>query len=274
MKLHRTSKAFAILLTVLGLVGLVGQASAHRLWILPSYTVLSGEDQWVSFEAAVSNNLFYPNHVALRLDGVHAISPSGQELELQSPAQGKIRSSFELQLKEQGTYRIYSGGGMMFASWTEDGEKKRKRGTDKEFAAMDLASMEDLQLRKNINRVETYVSAGEPTDITPSGKGLELEFISHPNDLYTGETAQFRVLLDGKPSSGQKITVVKGNDRYRDTEGSLELESDSEGLIEVSWDQAGRYWINGSTQIAGGEFHGYEVKRGASYTLVVEVLPE
>ena len=29
-------------------------ASAHRFWIIPSTSVLSGDDQWVAFDAAIS----------------------------------------------------------------------------------------------------------------------------------------------------------------------------------------------------------------------------
>lgn len=34
-------------------------AQAHRAWLLPSATVLSGKDVWVTVDAAVSNDLFF-----------------------------------------------------------------------------------------------------------------------------------------------------------------------------------------------------------------------
>ncbi len=33
-------------------------ALAHRMWILPSSTVLSGMEAWATFDAAISNTLF------------------------------------------------------------------------------------------------------------------------------------------------------------------------------------------------------------------------
>src|SRR4051812_47665795 len=33
--------------------------SAHRMWLLPSATVFSGTDGWVTVDAAVSNDLFF-----------------------------------------------------------------------------------------------------------------------------------------------------------------------------------------------------------------------
>jgi type IV secretory pathway VirJ component len=41
---------------------------AHRGWIVPSATVLSGDGAWVTLDAAVSNELFYADHNPMRLD--------------------------------------------------------------------------------------------------------------------------------------------------------------------------------------------------------------
>ncbi len=40
-------------------------ASAHRAWLLPSSTVLSGEEAYVTFDAAISNTIFHPDHFAM-----------------------------------------------------------------------------------------------------------------------------------------------------------------------------------------------------------------
>ncbi|EDY85047.1 hypothetical protein VDG1235_4681 [Verrucomicrobiia bacterium DG1235] len=267
----KTLKKIALATT---LAAIATSALAHRQWILPSTSILSGEDQWISVEAAISNNLYFPNHHAIALDNITVLGPSGQALEKHSAAQGKIRSTFELQLEANGSYRIFSGRSGMFASWEEDGERKRKRGTAEEFAAMDLASMDKLQLRENASRVETIVTSGAPSEIAVSGKGLEFEFKTHPNDLFTGESASFRVLLNGKPTAGVEVTVVQGNDRFRNEAGDLTFVSGEDGLVEIEWPQAGRYWINASANIAGADFHGIPLKRSASYTLTVEVLPD
>ena len=44
-------------------------AQAHRAWMLPSATVLSGEEPWITVDAAVSNDLFYFEHVPMRQIG-------------------------------------------------------------------------------------------------------------------------------------------------------------------------------------------------------------
>ena len=45
-------------------------ASAHKMWLQPSRTVMSGTDPWVTVDAAVSNDLFYFDHVPLRVDNL------------------------------------------------------------------------------------------------------------------------------------------------------------------------------------------------------------
>src|SRR5690606_819212 len=93
--LMKRSRSFLTL--GLALVALPVLSHAHRIWILPSTTVLSGENQWISVEAAVSNNLFFPNHRPVRLDSIAVSDPEGNPVELQNAISGEIRSSFELQ---------------------------------------------------------------------------------------------------------------------------------------------------------------------------------
>lgn len=43
------------------LCGAFGSAQAHNVWLLPSTTVLS-KSEWITVDAAVSNDLFFFNH--------------------------------------------------------------------------------------------------------------------------------------------------------------------------------------------------------------------
>src|SRR2546427_570503 len=51
-------------------------AQAHNLWLLPSTTVLS-KAEWITVDAAVSNDLFFFNHVPLGLDNLVVSAPDG-----------------------------------------------------------------------------------------------------------------------------------------------------------------------------------------------------
>src|SRR3546814_17910932 len=65
------------------------------------------------------------------------------------------------------------------------------------------------------NRNEIFVTVGEPTTtlFKPTGKGIELVPVTHPNDLYAGEAATFQFLLDGQPAAGLPVTVIPGSIR-------------------------------------------------------------
>ena len=233
---------------------LPASAQAHRQWMLPSSTVLSGDDSWVTVDAAVSNDLFYFEHVPLRTDGIKATAPDGSEVAIENAATGKYRSTFDVHLTKQGTYRIASVSSGVMGSYTLNGKQERlPRGTTKDTLAKAIpAGATDVQTAETSNRNEIFVTLGEPTStiFTPTGVGIELVPISHPNDLVAGEAASFQFLLDGKPASGLKVTVVPGGIRYRDSLDQLDLVTDDDGKLTVTWPTPGMYWLNAS--VGGG----------------------
>ena len=81
-------------------------AQAHKAWLLPSETVLSAKDPWITVDAAVSNDLFYFNHVPLKLDALVITAPDGSTVQAENVATGKYRSTFDVHLTQAGTYRI------------------------------------------------------------------------------------------------------------------------------------------------------------------------
>ncbi|MDP0491436.1 MAG: DUF4198 domain-containing protein [Verrucomicrobiota bacterium JB023] len=249
---------------------------AHRAWILPSTSILSGESPWVCFDAAISNDLFFPNHHAMGTEAIKVTSPSGKEVEKQFEKDGHIRSSFEIQLEEKGTYLISRHRLGYFASWQEDGEQQRWRGDLEEFKSEGLAEKEGIQLIESDSKTVTYVTNGAPDikALEPTGKGLEIKFDeSHPNDLFTGEEVAFTFLLDGQPAEDVEVFIVKGNDRFRDTGNEIEGTTTSEGKFTFTVEEAGRYWITASSSVDAGEYEGAPKQRRSSYTATVEVLP-
>lgn len=250
---------------------------AHRFWIIPSTSVLSGEGSWVSFDAAISNNLFFANHAAASLETMAATGPDGKPVEIQNGKEGKVRTTFDLELTKPGTYKVAVVRSMLSAQWKEGEEVKRWRGPAAEFAKQNLKGKPELKVFENQSRVETVVTSGEPTNevLKPTGKGLELVVDkNHPNDLVTGEKASFALQLNGKPAAKVKVTVVKGDDRYRDEPGETVLTTDDKGAFEVSFSEAGRYWLNATIESEGGEFEGVPLGQRVSYTTTFEVLPE
>ncbi|MFC7338351.1 DUF4198 domain-containing protein [Haloferula chungangensis] len=256
------------------IVGLALQpAFAHRFWIIPSTSVLSGDKPWVCFDAAISNDLFFPNHVAPEVEDFTITGPDGSSVEKQNGCVGELRTTFDAQLEKPGTYQIATLRSMLFASWEEGGEEKRWRGSLDKIA--EVADKPDVQFMHSHSRVECFVTSGEPTTPKPSGKGLELIYDkTHPNDLYAGEAATFILHKDGKPVGDVDVYVIKGDDRYRDDSGETKTTTAKDGSFTVEWPEAGRFWLYASIEGEGAKVEGKPAKDRSAYTATFEVLPQ
>ncbi|MPY73774.1 MAG: DUF4198 domain-containing protein [Alphaproteobacteria bacterium] len=249
-------------------------AEAHRVWLLPSSTVLSGQDPWVTVDAAVSNDLFVFEHRPMRLDSLAVLGPKGEPIAVQNQATGQFRSTFDVQLKARGTYKIAIAGSGYSARYKLKGETRRWRGTKAELGAAIPSGAENVTLAKFHNRTEVFVTSGAPTPnaLKPTGRGLEMKPITHPNDLFAGEPAVFQFLNDGKPAAGLDVEVVPGGIRYRNQLKAMKMTTDAEGRITVTWTEAGMYWIGASVRDDTRDADG-AVSR-SRYSVTLEVLPQ
>lgn len=267
-------------------------AHAHRAWMLPSATVLSGDDVWITVDAAVSNDLFYFEHFPLRIanlggpepelpgrrGGGGAIltiyAPDGTTVPHQNGATGRYRSTFDVPIKQKGTYKLAITNGNVFASYKENGQTKRWSGKPEDFAKSVPAGAEDLRATYNQSRMEVFVTSGKPTTTTlkTTGQGLELAPVTHPNDLVAGSGSTFQLLLDGKPAANVKVSIVPGGNRYRDKLGDMTLTTDADGKFTVKWPEPGMYWME--AVVRDDKSPVKEIKqRRAAYVATLEVLP-
>lgn len=266
-------------------------AQAHRAWMLPSATVLSGEDPWITVDAAVSNDLFYFEHFPLRLSGIgeavdsreapngrgpsalQITAPDGSRIDGLNGKTGRYRTTFDVNLKQKGTYKLALANERLMATYTENGERARWMGELKDLQASIPASAENLEVIRGSSRMEVFVTSGKPTETVfeTTGEGLELKPVTHPNDLYAGETAEFLFSLDGKPAADVAVTVVPGGNRYRDELGEIQLQTDSEGKVEITWPAAGMYWLEAEFDTAEGVTPPV-TRRRAGYSATLEVL--
>jgi uncharacterized GH25 family protein len=261
-------------LAVAALAMLPAVGEAARAWLLPSQTIIARSGGWVAVDAAQADDLFSVNQAAMPIDSLAVTGPDGQPVAPQNPYKGRSRSSFDLELRQPGTYRIAVADSMVMARWEEDGKPKRWRGTAAEMAASIPAKATKLEVEQIQRRVEAFVTVGSPTALKDTkGEGLELVPLQHPNDLYARETTKFRLLLDGKPAKDFEVEIIAGGTRYRDAPDELVLETDANGEFAVTWPAPGLYWLDAGTADEGATVPGVK-KRRASYNATFEVLPQ
>lgn len=247
-------KAKYLIAGALAVLMLPASAQAHRQWMLPSSTTLSGNDSWVTVDAAISNDVFYFEHFPMGTDNIAVTEPDGTSGKIENAAKGRYRSTFDVHLTKPGTYRIANVSTGVMGSYMLNGKQERlPRGTTKDkLASVIPAGATDVQTAEMSNRNEIFVTLGAPTTtiFKPTGVGLEMVPVTHPNDLVSGEAATFQFLLDGKPAADLKVTVIPGGIRYRDALGQMDLTTGKDGKVAITWPQPGMYWLNAS--IGGG----------------------
>ncbi len=250
-------------------------AAAHKAWLQPSQTVIAGNNPWITVDAAVSNDLFYFNHVPLRTDNLIITAPDGSKVAAQNSATGKFRTVFDVELAQTGTYRIATVSSGLSANWEQDGKTRRWRGTPATFASEVPKDARNLQVSQSVGRVETFVTNGKPnaTALKPTGEGIELVAGGHPNDLFAGEQSRFTVLVDGRPAAGIEFEITRGGTRYRNAQEEIKVTSDANGGFTVTWPEAGMYWLEAGTEDARTSLPQAK-KRRLSYVATLEVLPQ
>jgi uncharacterized GH25 family protein len=270
----RTTSAVAASIAFALAAALPFAAHAHKAFLVPSETVLSTPG-WITVDGAVSNDLFYFNHNPLRLDNLKVTGPNGQPVEIANANTGKFRSTFDVNLATPGTYKLANVNNSINAQYeTATGEKKRWRGTPEKLGEIP-ADAKNVQITEQQGRNETFVTAGKPNDtaLQPTGVGLELVPVTHPNDLVAGEPISFKFVLDGKPAANLEVEVVPGGTRYRNQQNDTKYKTDKDGQITMTWNDPGMYWLE--AQVQDDKTRVKQAKsRRASYVATFEVLPQ
>ena len=249
-------------------------AQAHTAWLLPSATVLPVK-AWVTVDAGISTDAFIANHNPLKLDTLVITAPDGSTVAPENALTGKFRSTFDVNLALPGTYRLTVLNSGLNASYELNGEKKRWRGKAENMAKEIPAEATKLEVGETLGRVETFVTDGPKSldALKPTGKGLELLPVTHPTDLFNGETATFKLLLDGAPAVGQKLSVVRGGMRYRNQQNEIEATTDATGAFSITWPEAGPYLLSASATDDKVSTKS-ATQRRLTYTASFEVLPQ
>jgi uncharacterized GH25 family protein len=213
-------------------------ANAHFPYLLPNKFDLDERDH-VSVQASFTEDYLVPD-VVMKADDYHVVMPDASRVAI-APMYTKDLAVLDVATTQDGTYRISTGeraGRTGKAALLADGSWKFLREGDEPVAGGKVHEV------RSITRADAFVSRGSPTDtaLALTNKGLEFQFLTHPSRLLAGKDAKVRVLHEGKPLSGQLITMQKA--ALADASSSpLELRTAADGSLSLPFATPGIYHV-------------------------------
>lgn len=215
-------------------------ASAHTPYVVPSnFAPRAG--QTLALDASFAETFFVPE-AAFDDSQFTVTGPDGAEAPLASQVM-KTRTVAEYTLPAgSGTYRISTGPrlGALFRTWEQNGKRESSRDASVKIPA----GAKVISNFQSLTQAVSYVTAGNPdrAALAPRNKGMELVPVTHPNDLYVGETFEFIVQYDGKPLTDQAVEVTEAVWSSDRTPQVVNLKSDAAGHVRLPLSAAGT-WI-------------------------------
>lgn len=272
----RRATGFAVLVGALAVAG--AAAAAHMPYLKP--TTFTPHREFVTVESAMSADMFFLPDFPIRGDGDYwATGPSGETVKATSATVHKEFAVAEVALPGPGTYRLSTGErpGRATKFARIDGEWKMVRpagapggrGVDESAVPAGAETMTST----GYTRAEAYVTRGAPDRgaLKPTGKGLELEPVTHPNEIYAGEAFKFRLLNDGQAAGDVAFAIYRAGDQHAEKRYTYSAKTDAAGAAAVTFDQAGIYVLVASYPPRTPGEPMTPVAKSSTYSLTFEV---
>lgn len=215
-------------------------AQAHTPYLLPA-SFDAQPRSVISVDASFADKFFIAEvpfgETAFTLTG-----PDGRVTPITDVHQLKTRTVAEQKLPaDKGTYRVSTGArlGAIFRSWELDGKVHTARDPSTPMPA-GVKLLSHYQSR-SVSETYVTVSAPSPAALAPTGQGLELLPITHPSDLFSGETFEFRMVFDGQPLAGHKVEIFRSAMDLASQHSVQLLTTDAQGRVSASLAQPGIY---------------------------------
>jgi uncharacterized GH25 family protein len=281
--IHRFTKTSLILLTAVSI------SFAHDRYILPPYTVVPEDGpRQITLRAGITEEPFQPelplgsNEKGIASPDLEKLfenmqatvmKPNGDTEPLSWQAFA-MESVADLGLTDQGTYRVamVQRPTMMTTFKYADGKGARYFGPEPRIPA----DATEVVKRMLTSRTESYLTLVEPdsTVLRPSGKGLEIFWKTHPNNLYTGEQVQFTLLHNGEPvAAGVDVTLTRKGIRHHDQREDIVLTTNAEGSCNLTFKIPGFYHLQVKLAVDGEPGSGI-LKHHNSLFVTLEVFTE
>ncbi|WP_151703291.1 DUF4198 domain-containing protein [Nitrincola alkalilacustris] len=256
---------------------MVSTASAHPLWMLPSEFNLSTEESfWITVDATASHGVFSFDK-PIGLDNVSIYGPENDRRRIGPYYKGQRRSVFDLEIAEQGTYKVELKTPVRYMTSYVVGERDTRRrmmATKIEAASQIPDDAREVTTTMAQNISVFYVTQGAPSTavLEPTGEGFELHALTHPSDVVVGEAAQFRFTYNGEPISEMDVEVVPFGTPYRDSRLQTDLVSDADGTVSYTPALAGPHLLSANLRLAQESVLADQV--GVNFLLSFEALSQ
>ena len=283
-------------IALLSAVPVVSSAHTMSPFVLPE--VFDTKSNNVSFQSGITVEKFYAPTLNFKTNYVITL-PNGSTKAVSPAASLKRFNIAEFDLPEEGTYRIRTEGAEGNAGQYAlvDGRWLRVRAARPMTAAQQNAPVANAATPapaqpprmitanqvpanaqkldvKNVYIAESFVTKNKPTAVPKINKqGFEVELLTHPNQLFVGESFKGRVLYNGKPVKDLEVDVFKGASTYEPNANREQphVKTNKNGEFEVNFKDAGLYLIT----TAYPEVNSDNTKKPApinyTYSLAVEV---
>lgn len=227
--------------------------SAHPLWMLPSeFSLSTDEGHWITVDATASHGVFSFDK-GLSLNNVTIYRPGGEPQRMGPYFKGERRSVFDLQLNDQGTYKIeLKTPERYFTNFVVGGRDTQRRiFANKQEAQSQLPDEAREVTTTAVQNISVfYVSQKAPTRhvLEVTGQGFEMDAVTHPSDIVVGEAAEFRFTFDGEPLADIAVEVVPHGTAFRSSRLQTDLVTDTDGRITFTPELSGPHLLSANVR--------------------------
>jgi hypothetical protein len=244
-------------------------ASAHLPYVLPFQ--FNTDQDVATLYAGLADRYFEPEIPGGGTEGgcdIFVTNPDGETRHVEQISRHKQLTIIEINTKDNGTYKVERTLiSRVFPQVLRDGRainvykdvsperkekleaRKIKDGVVQFLFDDEVKPDETIEAVHFVNHVTAYVTRNKPNDaaLKTTGKGFEFDFKTHPNSISVNSNLKFIALVDGKAAPGIGFEIFKQGLG----ESFKSLKSDSAGIVNVLFKQAGIYVLRASAPLDG-----------------------
>lgn len=205
---------------------------------------------------------FYDNpfasEVAIKNFDFHYHKPSGEKVAINEDLWSKTQtlSSYSLETKEDGTYRIrgekqgnhstYALVGKQWKPVIAASKKSVNVQNDKVVHISDLNKNSAQKTVQNIELIETFISRRNISNqvIDHIHSGFDVQFLTHPNQMKVNQTLSLVFLDDKKGIVDLKVEILAPTSDFgREENVYSALKTDAQGNLKFTMSEKGQYLL-------------------------------